>query len=63
MDEARVIHNSAVRRFEMVSEGKIASLQNRLQPGRVVLDHTEVPKEFEGKGIGSLLAKTGLKFR
>ncbi len=62
MDEAKVIHNSAVKRFEMVSEGKIASLQYRLQPGRIVFVHTEVPEEFEGKGVGSLLAKAGLKF-
>lgn len=28
----------------------------------IVITHTEVPKELEGKGLGSLLAKNALKY-
>ncbi len=62
MNDTRVIHNPAGGRFEVVSEGNVASLRYRLQPGRIVFVHTEVPKEFEGRGIGFLLAEAGLKF-
>jgi uncharacterized protein len=54
-----VVDNPGRSRFEIaLGEEKFATVQYRIDPlGRVVLTHTEVPAEFEGKGIGSRLAK------
>lgn len=62
MHEPKIANNAAMSQFELFTEGKIAVLQYRIQPGRIVFLHTEVPKEFAGKGIGSKLARVGLKF-
>lgn len=47
-------------RYESVVNGELAYLQYRLDPGRMVLIHTEVPPDLEGKGIGSALARRAL---
>jgi predicted GNAT family acetyltransferase len=62
MDEHEIANNTAMSQFELFTEGKTTVLQYRIQPGRIVFLHTEVPKEFEGKGIGSKLVRVGLKF-
>ena len=55
---ADVIDNPAQHRFELALEGDaIAAAYYRIEDGRVVLTHTEVPYEFSGQGIGSRLAK------
>jgi predicted GNAT family acetyltransferase len=54
-----VRNNRAEGRFEMtLGEGKAAFIQYA-EAGAGVLDllHTEVPEEFEGKGVGSELVK------
>lgn len=52
-----VTDNPALSRFEMVVDGEIALVTYRLTKSVTVLVHTEVPKMFEGRGIGSALAK------
>lgn len=57
--ENAVRDNKQEHRFEMaLGEGKMAFIQYA-KPDEGVLDlmHTEVPEEFEGKGIGSELVK------
>lgn len=49
--------NAAARRYEIALDGKTAFTAYRRSPGGIEFTHTEVPKEFEGKGIGSALAK------
>jgi hypothetical protein len=49
--------NPAMRRFEMnLEDGLIAVAYYKIEDGRVVLLHTEVPQELSGRGYGSQLA-------
>lgn len=45
-------------RYQLVVDGERAGFaQYRLEPGRVVFTHTVVKPEYEGRGLGSRLAK------
>ena len=55
--EAAVVERPDKRRFEMAVDGDVAVAAYRLDDGRVVLTHTEVPPRLEGRGVGSALAK------
>lgn len=54
-----VIDNKPEHRFEMaLGEGKSAFIEYaERSAGVLALTHTEVPEEFEGKGVGSALVK------
>lgn len=62
LEKATVVHNEEARRFELNIGGQIALLTYRRFPDRIVFDHTEVPKPFEGHGIASKLARSALDF-
>lgn len=64
MDTERieVEHNSGESRFEAELNGKLALLTYRLRDSSIVFLHTEVPPEFEGRGIGGKLARAGLDY-
>ncbi|MBA3941075.1 MAG: N-acetyltransferase [Sphingopyxis sp.] len=52
-----VIDNPAEHRFELaLGDDQVAAAYYRIEDGRVVLVHTEVPYEFSGQGIGTRLA-------
>ena len=54
----QIIDNPDQRRFELaLDDDLIAAAYYRIEDGRVVLTHTEVPYEVSGQGIGSQLAK------
>lgn len=59
MTEA-IQNNSAQKRYELEAEGHLAATYYKLSDGVVTFVHTEVPKELEGKGIGSKLIKGAL---
>lgn len=52
--------NREHHRFELEVDGHLAIAQYRLEPGIITFLHTEVPKELEGRGIGSALARAAL---
>jgi predicted GNAT family acetyltransferase len=55
---AEVKENIKQNRFELpIVDGIFAAAYYRMDNGRVVLIHTEVPMEFSGKGIASRLAR------
>ena len=54
-DSAEVIDNTDASRFELRADGWLAELVYRLRAGRLVLVHTEVPFELEGRGIAGRL--------
>ena len=55
---AKVTENTEQHRFELpIADGVLASAYYRVEHGRVVLVHTEVPQEFSGQGIASRLAR------
>ena len=56
--DSEIIDNLDRRRFELaLDDDQVAAAYYRIENGRVVLTHTEVPYEFSGQGIGSQLAK------
>jgi predicted GNAT family acetyltransferase len=52
--------NEAGNRFELEIDGAIAFVAYRKSPGAITLEHTEVPPELGGKGIGSKIARATL---
>ena len=53
--------NKDQHRFELAFDGHTAFTQYALTPGKITLMHTEVPKKFEGQGIGSKLVRGELE--
>lgn len=57
-----VVDNPAMSRFEMpLGDGEVAAVYYRLEDGRFVIVHTEVPFQFSGRGIASRLASSVLE--
>jgi predicted GNAT family acetyltransferase len=54
-DEIR--DNPVRNRFEMDAGDDIAVVNYRLSPGMIMLSHTEVPEELEGRGLGSRIVR------
>lgn len=54
---AAVIDNPEKQRFELPIDGRTAFSEYRLEGSVLTVRHTEVPKELEGQGIGSQLAR------
>jgi hypothetical protein len=57
---AEVRNNEARNRFELVVDGATAVAQYTLDEGVIHFTHTIVPREVEGRGIGSRLVKGAL---
>ena len=55
-----VTNNEVAQQFEVDVGGLLARLVYERTGGRIILIHTEVPAALEGRGIGSLLARTAL---
>ena len=52
--------NASSNRFELDVGGTIAFVTYQKSPGAITLEHTEVPPELGGKGIGSKIARATL---
>ena len=61
-NELNVIHNKEHNRFEVYLDSQTAELNYRLSGNTIIFTHTGVPSALEGRGIGSLLVKTGLEY-
>jgi len=59
-DTARLSNNAALSRFEIHSAGKTAFLEYQRTPSTLVLAHTEVPPELEGRGVAGKLVHAAL---
>lgn len=62
MADVDVINNTQTSRFEVKLDGHTAFAEYRLKPGQIILPHTVVPPEFEGKGVASALARTAFGY-
>lgn len=62
MSQIAIVHNQAESQFEVRLEDKLAFAAYMERSTLVVFTHTEVPEAFEGKGVGSTLAKHGLDY-
>jgi predicted GNAT family acetyltransferase len=56
-----VIDNPAMHRFELPIGGEVAVAYYRIEDGRMVFTHTEVPFGFSGQGYGSKLARAAFE--
>lgn len=61
-DDVAVINNEEAHRFEATVDGLRALLTYRRCPGKIILDHAEVPPPIEGKGLAAKLTHTALDF-
>ena len=57
-----VVMNEATFRFEAHLGEETAFAEYVIHTGAMVLPHTVVPPAFEGKGVGSALAKAALGY-
>ena len=55
--EIELIDNKDKSRFEVEIEDKMAIMDYKKKDNKLYILHTEVPKEFEGKGIASAMVK------
>jgi uncharacterized protein len=60
-DAPAVTNNEAAARFEVQEDGRLAELTYRRNGKRLVLIHTEVPVELEGRGIGGRLVSAAVE--
>lgn len=59
-DEPDVTDDVAGTRFEISADGQAAQLVYRRNGKRLVLVHTEVPAELEGRGLGGRLVRAAV---
>ena len=57
-DAVEITRHDERHRYDLTVDGRRAAVsQYRLEPGVIVFTHTIVRPEFEGKGLGSRLAR------
>src|SRR5487761_1823151 len=59
-DASQITDNPGASRFELTIDGQLAELGYRLRGNRLVLLHTGVPAEVEGRGLGGALVTAAL---
>jgi uncharacterized protein len=59
-DAPQVTDNQAQSRFELDTDGHVAELVYHRNGKRLVLIHTDVPAELEGRGIGGRLVAAAI---
>jgi predicted GNAT family acetyltransferase len=57
---SEVVNNAAKQRYELAVDGHIAATYYEIAGNVITFEHTEVPPELGGKGIGSTLIKGAL---
>ena len=57
---ATVADNPAEQRFELREDGHTAFAAYRLEGDRIIFNHTVVPPELGGRGVGSRLVAAAL---
>lgn len=57
-----VLHNPEARRFELTMEGRTAFSKYLLAGNKMVIEHTEVPVELEGRGIAGRIVRAELDY-
>jgi uncharacterized protein len=62
VDRVEVKHNEAVHRFEAEIHGLQAVVVYKIIPGRMLIQHTEVPPVLEGRGLAARLTRVALEF-
>ena len=61
-DRFDVVHQPEKKRFAILLDGQEAVLEYIPAKKHLVFTHTEVPPAYEGRGLASRLAHTGLEY-
>lgn len=61
-DDVSVTHNEREQRFESTVDGHLAATHYQRDGDRMIITHTVVPREVEGRGVGAALARTALAY-
>lgn len=61
-DNVEVRHNESAHRFEAEVQGLRAVLVYKILPGIMLIQHTEVPREVEGRGLAAKLTRVALEY-
>ena len=62
VNQIEVRHDEAEHRFEADIQGLKAVLIYKIVPGRMLIQHTEVPPELEARGLAARLTRAALDF-
>lgn len=62
LDNVAVVHNVDARRFEANVGGLRSLITYSLFPGRIALNHTEVPAPLQRQGLAAKLTRAALDF-
>lgn len=55
--ETKFLHNQANQRFELIVDDKYTAIISYvISDGKLILNHTRVPDELAGQGVGKQLA-------
>lgn len=57
-----LIKNEALQQFELEVEGYTSFIEYKEAGEQIVLTHTEVPVELEGKGVGTAIVEKTLEY-
>lgn len=57
-----ITHNQAANRFETTIDGQTGYISYQDRNDKLVYDHTIVPQQLGGQGIGSVLVKHALDY-
>ena len=60
--DIEIVHNEATKRFETSIDGHIGYISYKERDDKLVYDHTIVPQELGGRGVGSALVKQALNY-
>ncbi len=60
--ELDIIHNQAAKRFETTIDGQTGYISYQHRNDTLVYDHTIVPQQLGGKGVGSALVVHALDY-
>ena len=61
-DQPQVVHNAGAKRFEILIDTRTAFSKYLLAGNKMVIEHTEVPVELEGRGIAGRLVRAALDY-
>ena len=59
---AAVIHNQAASQFELNTGTGMGLLQYRINDGRMIIYHTEIPQILERQGLAARMTHAALQF-
>lgn len=62
LQSAKVEHNPAAQQFELRVGSLLCLLQYRLNNGKMIVYHTEVPPPIQNRGLADRMTKAALEY-